>query len=129
MPAGTRSKFSATAGPLSPRTARCRRSSSIRSGGKRRGTRSLRYRRLGCTAPPTPPPRWRNEESQTMIDELLPQAERIAARLRARGETISVAESSTAGLISAALLAIAGASAYFLGGAVVYTPQSPAALP
>ena len=59
-----------------------------------------------------------------MIDELLPQAERIAARLKARGETISVAESSTAGLISAALLAIAGASAYFMGGAVVYTRQS-----
>ena len=59
-----------------------------------------------------------------MIDELLPQAERIAARLKARGETISVAESSTAGLISAALLAIAGASAYFMGGAVVYTVKS-----
>ena len=63
-----------------------------------------------------------------MIDELLPQAERIAARLKARGETISVAESSTAGLISAALLAIAGASAYFMGGAVVYTRQSRTAL-
>ena len=59
-----------------------------------------------------------------MIDELLPQAERIAAKLKARGETISIAESSTAGLISAALLAIAGASAYFMGGAVVYTRQS-----
>src|SRR5436853_3710993 len=63
-----------------------------------------------------------------MIDELLPAAERIAARLKARGETISIAESSTAGLISAALLAIPGASAYFLGGAVVYTRQSRAAL-
>ena len=59
-----------------------------------------------------------------MLQELLPQAERIAAKLKARGETISIAESSTAGLISAALLAIAGASAYFLGGAVVYTRQS-----
>ena len=59
-----------------------------------------------------------------MIQELLPHAERIAARLKARGETISIAESSTAGLISAALLAIPGASAYFLGGAVVYTRQS-----
>jgi len=59
-----------------------------------------------------------------MIDELLPQAERIAAKLKARGETISIAESSTAGLISAALLAIGGASAYFMGGAVVYTRQS-----
>src|SRR5262249_8675074 len=59
-----------------------------------------------------------------MIQELLPQAERIAAILKARGETVSVAESSTAGLISAALLAVAGASAYFLGGAVVYTRAS-----
>lgn len=59
-----------------------------------------------------------------MIDELLPQAERIAVRLKARGETIGIAESSTAGVISAALLAIPGASAYFMGGAVVYTRQS-----
>ena len=59
-----------------------------------------------------------------MIEELLPRAERIAAKLKARGETISIAESSTAGLVSAALLAIAGASAYFMGGAVVYTRQS-----
>lgn len=43
------------------------------------------------------------------------------ARLRERGETIAVSESSTGGLLSAALLAQAGASAYFLGGAVVYT--------
>ena len=41
-----------------------------------------------------------------MIQELLPQAERIAAVLKARKETVSVAESSTAGLISAALLAL-----------------------
>src|SRR5260370_18393744 len=43
-----------------------------------------------------------------MLEELLPQAERIAAVLKARGETISVAESSTAGLLSAALLAVPG---------------------
>src|SRR5262252_5240712 len=59
-----------------------------------------------------------------MIDELLPQAERIAARLKARSDTIAIAESSTAGLVSAALLAIPGASAYFIGGGVVYTRQS-----
>src|SRR6202040_4411572 len=59
-----------------------------------------------------------------MIQELLPQAERIAAVLKARGETISVAESSTAGVISAAWLAGGGASAYFMGGAVVYTRAS-----
>ena len=52
---------------------------------------------------------------------LLPLAEKIAARLIARKQTIAVAESSTGGLISAALLAVPGASAYFLGSAVVYT--------
>ncbi|MBV9860008.1 MAG: CinA family protein [Alphaproteobacteria bacterium] len=62
------------------------------------------------------------------MQELLPRAERIAARLKARGETIAVAESSTGGLISAALLAIGGASAYFMGGAVVYTRTSRAAV-
>jgi PncC family amidohydrolase len=55
------------------------------------------------------------------MQDLLPIAERIAARLKARGETIAIAESSTGGLISAALLAIPGASAYFLGGSVIYT--------
>ena len=48
--------------------------------------------------------------------------------LKRRKETIAVAESSTGGLISAALLAQAGASAYFVGGAVVYTHTSRAAL-
>ena len=51
-------------------------------------------------------------------------AEAIAARLKARGETLAVAESSAGGLISAALLSVPGASAYFLGGAVVYTRQA-----
>jgi nicotinamide-nucleotide amidase len=55
------------------------------------------------------------------MQELMPRAERAARLLKARGETIVVAESSTGGLISAALLAVPGASAYFLGGAVVYT--------
>ena len=45
----------------------------------------------------------------------------IATLLKDRGETIAVAESSTGGLISAALLAVPGASAYFMGGSVVYT--------
>lgn len=44
--------------------------------------------------------------------------------LTAQGETLCVAESSAGGLISAALLAVPGASAYFLGGAVVYTRAS-----
>jgi nicotinamide-nucleotide amidase len=58
------------------------------------------------------------------LNDLLPLAETIAARLKARRETIAVAESSTGGLISAALLAVPGASAYFLGGAVAYTRQA-----
>ena len=55
------------------------------------------------------------------MKELLGIAEQIAAKLVERKQTIAVAESSTGGLISAALLAVPGASAYFLGGAVVYT--------
>jgi len=59
---------------------------------------------------------------------LLPLAQTIAQRLIARRETIAVAESSTGGLIAAALLAVPGASAYFVGGAVVYTKSARAAL-
>ena len=53
--------------------------------------------------------------------DLVGIAEQIAAKLVAHKQTIAVAESSTGGLISAALLAVPGASAYFLGSAVVYT--------
>ena len=53
--------------------------------------------------------------------ELIPHAEKVAALLMKRKETIAVAESSAGGLIAAALLAVPGASAYFLGGAVLYT--------
>ena len=59
-----------------------------------------------------------------MLQDLMPYAERIAEKLKARKETVSVGESSTAGLVSAALLAVPGASAYFIGGAVVYTRVS-----
>lgn len=62
------------------------------------------------------------------MQTLLPLATKIAARLKERRETIAVSESSAGGLISAALLAVPGASAYFLGGAVVYTRQARAAL-
>jgi nicotinamide-nucleotide amidase len=55
------------------------------------------------------------------MKELVGIAEQIAAKLIARKQTIAVAESSTGGLISAALLAVPGASAYFVGSAVVYT--------
>ncbi|HWL80025.1 MAG TPA: CinA family protein [Roseomonas sp.] len=62
------------------------------------------------------------------MEDLLPKAERLGALLKARGETIAVSESSSGGLLAAALLAVPGASAYFRGGAVVYTPQARAAL-
>ena len=55
------------------------------------------------------------------MQDLVPIAEKIAAKLIERRQTIAVAESSTGGLISAALLAVPGASAYFLGGGVIYT--------
>jgi PncC family amidohydrolase len=58
------------------------------------------------------------------MNDLIPLAETIGARLKARGESIAIAENSTGGLISAALLAVPGASAYFLGGAVTYTRQA-----
>lgn len=62
------------------------------------------------------------------METLLPLADRIATRLKARGETLAIAESSTGGLLSAAMLSVGGASAYFLGGAVVYTRQARSAL-
>lgn len=56
-----------------------------------------------------------------MPDLLASLAASVAARLVARRETVAVSESSTGGLISAALLSIPGASAYFMGGGVIYT--------
>jgi PncC family amidohydrolase len=58
------------------------------------------------------------------MDELEALAAEIGEALKARGEKIAVAESSSGGLISAALLSVPGASAYFLGGAVVYTAKA-----
>lgn len=55
------------------------------------------------------------------MQELVELAERVAALLRAQQAKVAVAESSSGGLVSAALLAVPGASDYFLGGAVIYT--------
>jgi len=56
--------------------------------------------------------------------ELMPYAEKAAVLLKARKEKIAIIESSTGGLIAAALLAVPGGSAYFIGGAVIYTRQA-----
>jgi len=58
------------------------------------------------------------------MKDLFDLAAVVGERLKSRGETIAIAESSSGGLISAALLAVPGASAYFLGGAVVYTAKA-----
>ncbi len=58
------------------------------------------------------------------IADLFALGARVGDLLVARGETLAVAESSAGGLISAALLSRAGASAYYLGGAVLYTRRS-----
>ncbi|HTT38774.1 MAG TPA: CinA family protein [Burkholderiales bacterium] len=52
----------------------------------------------------------------------------VGALLKERKETLAVAESSAGGLINAALVAVPGASAYYLGGAIVYTSSSRSAL-
>jgi len=58
------------------------------------------------------------------METLLPLAEQAAGLLKQRRETIAVAESSAGGLVSAALLAVPGASEYFLAGGVVYTRRA-----
>ena len=56
-----------------------------------------------------------------MIAELHPMAVRIAEALKARGEKIAVADGATGGLLSAALLTVPGALAFYVGGGVVYS--------
>ena len=54
----------------------------------------------------------------------LDMATRLGTILKGRGDTVAVSESSAGGLISANLLAVPGASAYFLGGGVIYTHRA-----
>jgi PncC family amidohydrolase len=58
------------------------------------------------------------------VEQLIALAAKVGAQLKARSEKVAVAESSSGGLLSAALLSVPGASAYYLGGAVVYTPKA-----
>ena len=56
-----------------------------------------------------------------MLDELNPQALRIAEALKARREKIAVADGATGGLIGAALLTVPGALKFYVGGGIVYS--------
>lgn len=58
------------------------------------------------------------------MERLLPAAQQIGEALQARGETLAISESSSGGLISAALLAVPGASKFYRGAAIVYTPNA-----
>ena len=60
--------------------------------------------------------------------ELSLRGDQAGTLLKQRGETIAVAEGSCGGLISSALLAVPGASAYYVGGAVIYTFTAKSAL-
>ena len=58
------------------------------------------------------------------MPDLTSVSESIGALLKETGGSLSVSESSCGGLISATLVAVPGASAYYVGGAVVYTRTS-----
>lgn len=58
------------------------------------------------------------------MERLLPLAETIGAKLQARGEKVAVWESSAGGLISASLLAVPGASRFYRGAGIIYTPAA-----
>jgi PncC family amidohydrolase len=63
-----------------------------------------------------------------LTDEQRDLARAVGAALTVRGERIAVSDGTTGGLISAALLAVPGASAFYLGGGVLYTLRSRIAL-
>jgi nicotinamide-nucleotide amidase len=62
------------------------------------------------------------------MDQLTAMVSTLGARLKAAGQTVAVAESSAGGLISAALLAVPGASTYYRGGGIIYTREARRAL-
>ncbi len=62
------------------------------------------------------------------METLLPLAKAIADHLKGCEQTVAIGESAGGGLVSAALIAQPGASAFFLGGTVIYTPHAGRAL-
>lgn len=63
-------------------------------------------------------------QGRNAVEDLMNLGRVVGGQLKARGETVAVAESSSGGLISAALLGMGGASAYYLGGGVIYTGKA-----
>ena len=62
------------------------------------------------------------------MDSLTALGTAVGTLLKERKQTVAVAESSGGGLINAALVAVPGASAYYLGGAIVYSLAGRSAL-
>ena len=62
------------------------------------------------------------------MERLIPLAAEVAEMLKERGETVALSESSMGGLVSAALVAQPGASAFYLGSTVLYTRSAARAL-
>ena len=58
------------------------------------------------------------------MKKLTTLAETVGQLLIERKQTLAISESSSGGLISAALLSISGASTYFMGGGVIYTHRA-----
>jgi len=63
-----------------------------------------------------------------MMESLTALGGTVGALLTERRQTLAIAESSAGGLINAALVAVPGASAYYLGGCVIYTAAGREAL-
>jgi PncC family amidohydrolase len=62
------------------------------------------------------------------MKDLTTLGQSVGALLKEQKHTIAVAESSAGGLISAVLVAVPGASVFFLGGSVIYTLEARRAL-
>lgn len=62
------------------------------------------------------------------MDELNALGVKVGELLAARKELVGVSESSAGGLINSALVAVPGASAFYLGGVIVYTKNGREAL-
>lgn len=70
---------------------------------------------------PTVPGALVPEPAVARMDDLSALAERVAGLLGSRGLTLATAESCTGGLVGHVLTEIPGSSAWYVGGAIVYS--------